>query len=406
MTYLRAFRFYNFRLHILGQFVSLIGTWMQRVAISWLVYRLTNSAILLGFVSFLSLIPSLFLSPYAGSFADRHNKFTLVKVTQFALMLQAGTMALMVWLKWYSIPMICALSLIQGIISAFDNTGRQAMMSEIVPEKDDLPNAIALYSSAFNVARLLGPALAGFILSTIGEQACFFINFLSYIVVLLCLYAMRISRLPMPKRAANVWDELRDGYDYLKAAPDISSLIILLSCSSLMLIPFTTLLPVIASDLFKGNAVTFSWFESAGGVGALIGALYMATIKPGKPLSRTILIATSILSLGLILLAFSPKLNMAIFFTLLATLGLMIQTSAINTYIQTHSLTEMRGRVISYYMMAYQGVLPIGSLLVGFLAEKLGLEVTLAIEGFLGLAIIAVFYWYNKFRLNTKTIQI
>jgi MFS family permease len=406
MTYLRAFRFYNFRLHIAGQFVSLIGTWMQRVAISWLVYRLTNSAILLGFVSFLSLIPSLFLSPYAGSFVDRHNKYTIVKFTQLALMLQAGAMTLLVWMKWYSIPMICILSLLQGVISAFDNTGRQAMMSEIVPGNDDLPNAIALYSSTFNVARLLGPALAGFILSTVGEDACFFINFLSYIMVLLCLFAMKLNRAPLPKRAANVWHELKDGYEYLKSAPDLSSLIVLLGCSSMLLIPFTTLLPVIASELFKGNAVTFSWFESAGGVGALVGALYMATIKPGKPLLRNILIATTILSAGLIFLAFSPKLDIAIFFTLLAALGMMIQTSSINTYIQTHSMPAMRGRVVSYYMMSYQGVLPIGSLLVGFMAEKWGLEKTLALEGLTGLVLIGGFYWYNKRRLITQPVPI
>ena len=406
MTILRAFRFYNFRLHIAGQFVSLIGTWMQRVAISWLIYRLTNSAVLLGFVSFLSLIPSLFLSPYAGSFTDRHNKFTLVKFTQIALMLQAGAMTLLVWFKWYSIPMICILSLIQGIISAFDNTGRQAMMSEIVPEKDDLPNAIALYSSAFNVARLLGPALAGFTLSTIGEDACFFINFLSFIMVLICLFAMKLSKAPFPKREANVWNELKDGYYYLKSAPDISSLILLLTCSSMMLIPFTTLLPVLASDIFHGNAVTFSWFESAGGVGALFGALYMANIKPGKPLTGVVLVATTILSAALILLAFASHINYAIFFTLLAALGMMIQTSAINTYVQTHSVPEMRGRAVSYYLMSYQGILPIGSLLVGIMADKWGMAVTLATEGFLGLIIIGVFYWYNKYKLTPKSLQL
>lgn len=405
MTILRAFKFYNFKLHIAGQFISLVGTWMQRVAISWLVYRLTNSAILLGFVTFLSLIPSLFLSPYAGSFADRHNKFTIVKVTQFLLMLQAGVLAWCVWMKWYSIPLICALSLIQGIIASFDNTGRQAMMAEIVPDKDDLPNAIALYSSAFNVARLFGPALAGFVLSTIGEDACFFINFISYIVVLFCLMAMRLSKEPMPKRSVNVWVELKDGYNYLKAAPDIASLILLLAASSLMLIPFTTLLPVLAKDMFHGNAVTFSWFESAGGVGALIGALYMASIKPGKALTNIILSSTFILCVGIVLIAFSPGLRLAILFTTLAAMGMMIQTSAINTYIQTHVLSEMRGRTMSYYLMSYQGVLPVGSLIVGFFAEKLGLEATFAIEGAIGLVIMAVYYWFAKNKLIVNSIE-
>lgn len=406
MTYLRAFRFRNFRLHISGQIISLIGTWMQRVAISWLVYRLTDSATLLGFVTFLSLIPSLFLSPYAGSFADRHNRYSIVKVTQFLLMLQALVLAILVWFQFYNIAIICVLSLAQGIITSFDTTARQAMMAEIVPDKDDLPNAIALNSSAFNIARLLGPAFAGFILSTIGEFACFFINFISFIVVLGCLMAMQLDKRPLPKRKADTWTELKDGYTYLKTSPDLLSLILLLTSSSLLLIPFTTLLPVIARDLFHGNAVTFSWFESAGGIGALTGALYMTTIKPGKALANTILVATMILSIGLLSLAFSSKLSVAIFFTIMAALGLMIQTSSINTYIQTHALPEMRGRAISYYIMAFQGILPIGSLLIGFMAEKIGLERTLAFEGVLGIVILAVFYWNNKTRLQTKSIQI
>ncbi|PSK92715.1 MFS transporter [Taibaiella chishuiensis] len=399
MTMFRSFKYYNYRLHITGQFVSLIGTWMQRVAISWLVYRITGSAFLLGLVSFLSLIPSLVLSPYAGSFVDRHNKYRVVKATQLALMIQAGAMALLVWLKWYSIPAICLLSLAQGIIAAFDNTGRQSMMAEIVPEKEDLPNAIALNSSVFNAARLIGPAIAGVTLSTIGEEACFLINFLSFIVVLVCLFYMKLDKKTSEPHEQDVWSELRDGYQYLKAEPDQSSLIVLLACSSLVVIPFTTLLPVIAKQVFNGNAETFSWFESAGGLGAMAGAIYMAALKPGRNIAHITIVASFLFAIGLILLAFSPTLVIALICTMLATIGMMIQTSSINTYLQTHSLPEMRGRTVSYYLMAFQGMLPVGSLLVGFMAERWGLEYTLAFEGVAGIILIAAYQVYYRKRI-------
>lgn len=396
MTMFRSFKYYNYRLHITGQFVSLIGTWMQRVAISWLVYRLTGSAFLLGLVSFLSLIPSLVLSPYAGSFVDRHNKYRIVKATQLALMIQAGAMALLVYMKWYNMPAICLLSLAQGVIAAFDNTGRQSMMAEIVPDKEDLPNAIALNSSVFNAARLIGPAIAGVTLSTIGEEACFFINFLSFIVVLICLFYMKLDKRTSVPHDEDVWTELRDGYKYLKAEPDLSSLIILLACSSLMVIPFTTLLPVIAKQVFSGNAETFSWFESAGGLGAMAGAIYMAALKPGRNIAHITIVASFLFAIGLILLAFSPTLTIALICTMLATIGMMIQTSSINTYLQTHSLPEMRGRTVSYYLMAFQGILPVGSLLIGFMAERFGLEYTLAFEGIAGIVLIVGYQVYYR----------
>jgi MFS family permease len=399
MTMFRSFKYYNYRLHITGQFVSLIGTWMQRVAISWLVYRLTGSAFLLGLVSFLSLIPSLVLSPYAGSYVDRHNKFRVVKATQLALMLQAGAMALLVWMKWYNISAICLLSLVQGIIAAFDNTGRQSMMADIVPQREDLPNAIALNSSVFNAARLIGPAIAGVTLSTVGEEACFMINFLSFIVVLVCLFYMKLDKKSVVVHEENVWTELKDGYHYLKAEPDLSSLIVLLACSSLMVIPFTTLLPVIAKQVFNGNAETFSWFESAGGLGAMAGAIYMAALKPERNIAHITIVASFLFAIGLILLAFSPTLVIALICTMLATIGMMIQTSSINTYIQTHSLPEMRGRTVSYYLMAFQGMLPIGSLLIGLMAEKWGLEYTLAIEGIAGIILIIGYQVYYRKRI-------
>lgn len=364
---------------------------MQRVAISWLVYRLTGSVFLLGLVTFLSLIPSLVLAPFAGSFIDRHNKFKVVMVTQIALMVQAGALAAMVWLDYYSIAWISALSLMQGLINSFDTTARQALMVDLVDDKEDLPNAIALNSSAFNAARLVGPALAGIILSSLGEDVCFLINFLSFIAVICCLLMMKLKLIPASRSEVNIWMDLRKGYEYLKESPDLSSLILLLAASSLLVIPYTTLLPVFAKDVFHGDATTFSWFESAAGLGALFGAVFMATLKPGHDLIRLTVISSTVFAVALLGLAISSSMFLALVATAATGAGLMIQNSAINTYLQTHASSEMRARTLSYYIMSYQGMLPIGSLLIGYLAHFFGVGVVVFVEGMLGILIVLIF---------------
>jgi MFS family permease len=369
---------------------------MQRVAISWLVYRLTGSAFLLGLVTFLSLIPSLVLAPFAGSFIDRHNKFKVVMVTQIALMVQAGALAAMVWLNYYSIAWISALSLMQGLINSFDTTARQALMVDLVDDKEDLPNAIALNSSAFNAARLVGPALAGIILSSLGEDICFLVNFLSFIAVICCLLMMKLKLIPASKSEVNIWMDLRKGYEYLKESPDLSSLILLLAASSLLVIPYTTLLPVFAKDVFHGDATTFSWFESAAGLGALFGAVFMATLKPGRDLVRLTVISSMVFAVALLGLAVSSSMFLALAATAATGAGLMIQNSAINTYLQTHASSEMRARTLSYYIMSYQGMLPIGSLLIGYLAHFFGVGVVVFVEGMLGIVIVLVFMLHQR----------
>ncbi|WP_443946929.1 MFS transporter [Pedobacter sp. AW1-32] len=395
MSIFRSLKHYNYRLFITGQAISLVGTWMQRVAVSWLVYRLTGSTFLLGLITFLSLIPSLVLAPYAGSYVDRHNKYKILIIAQVILMLQAGSLALMIWFKYYDIYWIAALSLVQGLVNSFEVTARQSLMVNLVEDKEDLPNAIALNSSVFNVARLVGPAIAGVILSTLGEDICFILNFLSFIAVLGCLLVMKIKIVPHQKSNDNIWVDLKKGYQYLKSSPDLASMILMLGASSLVVIPFTTLLPVFAKDIFSGNATTFSWFESAAGFGAFFGAFYMATLKAGSNLPKVTVISGLLLAVSVIALAISPSLILALFSTGLAALGLMAQTSSINTYLQTHADDEMRGRTLSYYIMAYQGVLPVGSLLMGYLANQFGTQIVVAFEGIVGLLIIA-FYMYTQ----------
>lgn len=399
MSIFRSLKYRNFKLFFFGQSISLIGTWMQKTAVSWLVYRLTGSALLLGLVGFVSLIPSLVLSPFAGSIIDRYNRYKILMITQVVSMLQAGALAALIFFKFYDIPMIIALSLVQGIINAFDVTCRQSLMVEMVDDKEDLPNAIALNSTMTNLARIAGPALAGILLSTFGEDFCFVGNFLSYIPVLLCLFMMKLNLTISEPSQKSIWLELEEGFKYVAGDKELSSMIILIGISSLFVIPFNTLMPIFAKDIFNGTARTFSWFESAAGLGSVASAMYMANLKSSKFLVKITMAASIIFGFSLIFLSVSGSLPVALFFMTVTGVGMMAQTSSINTYIQTHSIPEMRGRAISYFVMAYQGMIPIGSLIIGWTANAFGPRVAVTIAGGIGLLATAGFMFY-KHKVN------
>lgn len=399
MSIFRSLKYRNFKLFFAGQSISLIGTWMQKTAVSWLVYRLTGSALLLGLVGFVSLIPSLVLSPFAGSLIDRYNRYKILMITQVVSMLQAGALAALIFFKFYNIPMIIALSLVQGIINAFDVTCRQSLMVEMVDKKEDLPNAIALNSTMTNLARIVGPALAGILLSAFGEDFCFVGNFLSYIPVLLCLFMMKLNLTITEPSQKSIWLELEEGFKYVVGDRDLSSMIILIGISSLFVIPFNTLMPIFAKDIFNGTARTFSWFESAAGLGSVASAMYMANLKSSKFLVKITMVASIIFGFSLIFLSVSGTLPVALFFMTITGVGMMAQTSSINTYIQTHAIPEMRGRAISYFVMAYQGMIPIGSLLIGWTANAFGPRMAVTIAGGIGLLATAGFMFY-KHKVN------
>jgi MFS family permease len=401
MSIFRSLKYRNFKLFFYGQSISLIGTWMQKTAVSWLVYRLTGSALLLGLVGFVSLIPSLVLSPFAGSLIDRYNRYKILVITQVVSMLQACALAALIFFEFYNIPMIIALSLVQGIINAFDVTCRQSLMVEMVDNKEDLPNAIALNSTMTNLARIAGPALAGILLSAFGEDFCFIGNFLSYIPVLLCLFLMKLNLTISEPSQKSIWVELEEGFRYVTADRDLSSMIILIGISSLFVIPFNTLMPIFAKDIFNGTARTFSWFESAAGLGSVASAMYMANLKSSKFLVKITMVASVIFGASLIFLSVSGTLPIALFFMTITGVGMMAQTSSINTYIQTHSIPEMRGRAISYFVMAYQGMIPIGSLLIGWTANAFGPRMAVTIAGGIGLLATAGFMFY-KHKVNAS----
>ncbi|SMG43905.1 MFS transporter [Sphingobacterium psychroaquaticum] len=396
MDIFRSLSYRNYKLNFIGQAISLLGTWMQRVAISWLVYEMTGSIFWLGFVQFISLLPSLVLSPFVGSFVDKHKKYRLVFVTQIALMIQAGVLTLVVGMGWETVLILSVLGFIQGVINAFDVLGRQSLLVSLVDNKRDLPNAIALNSSVFNAARMVGPAIGGVLLTNYGEFVCFGINFLSFIPVIICLMLMNVVEEEIKLTKESNLEGLVDGFNYLKRSPHLASLIIVLAFSSLLVIPYTSLLPAVAKDLFNGNEATFSWFESAAGLGAMIGAINMARLRTGQNLRYRVLFSALLMGLSLLLLAYAHFLPTALLFTAMVSFAMMMQNSSINTYLQTHAMPHYRARVISYYVMAFQGVAPLGTLLVGAVAEYTGIKTTLYIMGGAGVAIAIFFYGYLR----------
>jgi len=405
MDIFKSLSYPNFRLHVVGQAISLLGTWMQRIAISWMVYEMTNSVFWLGFVQFIALLPSLILSPFVGSFVDKHRKYKLVFLTQIGLMIQAGVLTLVVGLHLQTVFILSMLGFIQGVINAFDVLSRQSLMISLVDNKRDLPNAIALNSSIFNAARMVGPAIGGILLTKYGEFVCFGINFISFVPVIICLLLMRVQEDPSKLIKEGNWQALKEGFRYLRRSPHIASLIIVLLFSSLFVIPYTSLLPAVAKDLFMGDESTFSWFESAAGFGAMIGAINMARLKTGENLRYRVLFSAFLMGTALCLLAFARILPLALVFTMVVAFAMMMQNSSINTYIQTHAVPSYRARVIGYYVMAFQGIVPVGTLLVGAMAEYIGIKSTLYVMGTAGIVIALGFYTYLRLHIHRRLFK-
>jgi len=398
----KALKSRNFKLFFYGQSVSVVGTWLQKTAVSWMVYSVTGSVFLLGLATFLSMIPSLFLAPLAGSIIGRYDRHKSMILLQSLAMLQAGALALLIYLKIYDINFILILSLIQGIINSFDMTCRQTMMIDIVDNKEDLPNAVALNSTLTNFARIAGPALAGIILHNYGEDICFIGNFLSYIPVLISLLLMKITPHVKATEKLKMYDDFIEGLDYVKKETEMAKMLLMLMCSSLFVISFNTLMPVFAKDIFSGNAQTFSWFESAAGIGSIVSALYLANLKSAENMNKIMIIASFLLGSSIIVLSFSNSLLPALICMGLSGVGMMAQTSSINIYIQTNSSSSMRSRIISYYMMAYQGMIPVGSLLIGYISHSIGTRTTVAVQGVICLISVFIYLFYKKHSITEE----
>ncbi|MEI7616844.1 MAG: MFS transporter [Actinomycetota bacterium] len=388
---LNSLKYRNYRLFFAGQSISLVGTWMQIIAISWLVYSLTNSALLLGLVGFFSQIPSFFLSPFAGVFIDRWNRHRILVVTQILSMIQAFVLAFLTLTGTINILSIILLSLSLGIINAFDMPARQAFVIEMVEKKEDLPNAIALNSSLVNVARFIGPAIAGLLVAVVGEGYCFLINAVSYIAVIIALLAMKISKPAKRVRVNNITKEIKEGFKYSFGFAPIRSILLLLGLISLIGMPYLVLMPMFAKDILHGGAHTLGFLMAAAGVGALTGGIYLASRKSVLGLWKILTIATAIFGMGLIIFAFSKNLYFSLGMTLVSGFGMLLLIAISNTLLQTITDDDKRGRVMSFFTMAFMGMSPFGNLIAGAMADKIGAPNTVIISGAICIAASILF---------------
>ncbi len=371
----------NYRLFFAGQGISLVGTWMQNVALSWLVYRMTHSAFLLGVVGFAGQIPTFFITPFAGVFVDRHNRHRLLLITQTLAMIQALVLAFLVLTNNIQIWQIIALSIFLGMINSLDIPCRHAFVFELVEKREDLGNAIALNSSMFNAARLIGPSVAGMLILVVGEGMCFLINGLSFIAVIIALYAIKVAPREVKKSGAAVWEELKQGVVYAFGFAPIRAILMLLALMSLMGISYAILMPVFATKVLHGSALTLGFLMSAAGFGALIGAIYLAWRKSVVGLNQIIVYASFVFGVGLIAFALSRTLWLSLFMLVLTGFGFMVQSAASNTILQTIVDDDKRGRVMSLFAMSFMGMVPFGSLIAGVLASRFGAPNTLIIGG-------------------------
>src|ERR1700761_5943665 len=387
ITTFSAFRSRNYRLYFTGQSISLIGTWMQKTAVSWVIYSLTHSTFMLGLTLFASQFPSFLFSLLGGVVSDRYNRFKVLLTTQVASMIQASILAIIILLGHYAVWEILALSVLLGTINAFDIPARQSLVYEMIDDKKYLPNALALNSSMVNLSRLIGPAIAGFVLENLGDGVCFLLNALSFMAVIGSLLLMRLPKYIKQVHTKNAMTELREGMDYLKKTPSIAFVILMLGLISLFVLPFSTLLPVYAKDIFKGTASTFGIIDSVIGLGAFSGAIFLASQKPGSNLKKILAINTLVFGTGLILFSHEGNYPLALVFATVAGFGMMSQITVSNTLIQTTVEPQMRGRVISFYAMAFFGMQPLGGLLIGKLSEWIGTPDTMLAEGIFALLI-------------------
>ncbi len=385
-TTLRAFRNRNYRLYFFGQAISITGTWMQSIALNWLVYRLTDSVFMLGLIGFVLYAPNFFFAPIAGVFADRTSRFKMFFTTQVLAMCQALTLATLVMTDTIQVWHIVVLAGVLGTINSFDFPSRQSMVVLLVEDKNDLSNAIALNSSMVNLARMLGPSLAGVLIALIGEGWCFLLNGISYIAVLGCLLSMRLRPQETTQDRANVWRGFRDGVSYAFGSPAIRLVLMLLAFVSIVGMPYAALMPVYARDILHGDSKTLGFLMGATGLGAITAAIVLASRQKVAGLERQLAIAAACMGTGLIAISYIKDFWLALPFMYLIGVGMISQIAVSNTILQALVDEDKRGRVISLYVAAFVGMLPFGNLLTGSLASAFGTPETMFITGALCVA--------------------
>ena len=398
----RALRHRNFKLFFFGQGISVIGTWMTRLATSWLVYRLTHSALLLGVVGFSGQIVSFLLGPFAGVWVERLNRRKLLLWTQGLAAVQSLALAALTLAHVINLWEIIALSAFQGLINAFDMPGRQSFLVQMVEDRSDLSNAIAINSSMANGARLIGPAIAGVVIGALGEGWCFLIDGVSYFAVIASLLLMRIKPLDIRRNANRMVEQMREGWDYVRTFRPIRTILLLFALTSLMGWPYAVLLPIFAGQVLHGSAYTLGWLTGASGVGALVSGLSLAIRKSVAGLTRMVQVSAAMLGTALILFGLSHVLWTSLVLMLFVGFGLMQCAAASNTIIQSLVTEDKRARVMSYYTMAFFGAAPFGSLLAGALAHRIGAPHTVIVTG---ACCVAGSIWFTLERPKIRAVM-
>ncbi|MGB7712946.1 MAG: MFS transporter [Microcoleus sp.] len=387
----RALRSKNYRLFFAGQGISLIGSWMTQVATIWLVYNLSQSPWMLGLVGFTSQIPTLILLPFAGVLIDRWNRHRVLIATQILAMIQSLTLAFLALTGIINIWQIIVLSLCQGAINAFDAPARQAFVPELVEKKEDLAQAIAINASMFNGSRLIGPAIAGLLIATVGPSYCFLIDGLSYIAVIAGLLAMQLKPRKIAETNTKPLQRLKEGFVYSFGFPPIRAILMLLALVSFAGMSHTVLVPIFATKILHGGPETLGFLMAASGIGAFAAAIYLTTRKTVVGIGKIIAISPAIMGLGLIGFALSKILWLSLIMQLFVGIGFILQFAAGNTFLQTIVEDEKRGRVMSIYTMAFFGITPFGNLLAGGLANYIGAPNTVIIGGIICILGSAIF---------------
>ncbi|MFN2394898.1 MAG: MFS transporter [Bacteroidales bacterium] len=375
-TIFRAFKYPNYRLYYYGQSISLVGTWVQNIAMGWLLYRLTGSALLLGTVAFAQQIPSLFIMPFAGVLADRFNRRKVIIISQAAAMVVAFILAFAVLLDIVTVPMIITLAAVNGTILAFDTPFRNSFVPDMITNRADLGNAIALNSSLYNLARFIGPPIGGVLIALVGEGWCFFINGVSFIAVLVCLFAMKVEKQKARLIKGSILRELKDGITYALGEKPLRYLLTLVMLSSFFGLPFQALLPVFAADVLQGGSELLGILTGALGFGALSGAFYLAARKHVHTIPVTTFRAALLFAIGLGIFALSPIRALSFIMMAATGFGMIVHFNSTNALIQTISDEDKRGRVVALYSLSFMGITPLGSLAAGWISEFIGVPYT------------------------------
>lgn len=398
----RALKHRNYKLFFFGQCISLIGTWIQQIAVSWLVYRLTHSALLMGFIVFCSSLPSLLLSPFAGVFVDRINKYKALIVVQALFMLQAFILAVLTMTGVINIWHVICLNIFAGFIMTFDMPLRQAFVVKLVEGSEDLVNAISLNSTIFNLARLIGPAVAGILIAKTGEGICFLVNSLSFIAVIISFFMMEINVPVQRAYKSDVLKELSEGVKYAFNSIPIRIIILYMGTVSLFGMFYPLLMPIYAKEILHGDAQTMGFLMSSAGIGALFGALYLAGRKSINGLEKWVSLASLLFALGLLGLNFVDKFPLALGLLFMIGFGFVIIMASCNTLIQHLVEDDKRGRVMSLYTMAFMGTAPFGSLCSGAIAHNIGVPHTFLLSGLIMLVVAFIFSTKHKYFKDSK----